>query len=43
MGKRTKKIKERLIDLFKEVFGSKRRSRLGVGAEKFDGASPQVL
>ena len=39
MGKKAKKIKERLIDLFKGIFGSKRRSRLGVGVEKFDGDS----
>ena len=41
MGKKAKKIKERLIDLFKGIFGSKRRSRLGVGVEKFDRECPR--
>lgn len=41
VGKKAKKIKERLIDLFKGIFGSKRRSRLGVGAEKLNPECPR--
>ena len=41
MGKVIQKLQKSLNNLFGMVFNSKRRSRLGVGVEKFDGECPR--
>ena len=42
MEKKVKKMKERIIDLFKGIFGSKRRSRLGVGVQTLNPECPRA-